>query len=397
MKQDLSARQLRTAIRKNPASEFCGLKMAGASFSFARVKALRFENGELGLAETALPRRAGEALVRVTMAGICNTDLEIVRGYAGFNGTLGHEFVGVVEASPDESQIGRRVVGEINIGCGNCECCLLGDARHCATRTALGIHRRDGAFAEFLTLPPQNLFVVPDAVSDRQAVFTEPLAAACEILDQVTIKPSHKVAVIGDGKLGQLIVRVLATTGCELTLIGKHSDKLELAAKAGIKTVRISTGRYGTGSGSDLVASDDATAETTESLPLPVPYRSFETTESLPLPVPYRSFDFVVEASGSASGLQTALELVKARGTIVLKSTFHGGAVPVDTTRIVVDEISLVGSRCGRFEPALALLESGKVDVEPLIAAEFKLSNGVEAFEKAFERGTLKILLTTGN
>ena len=333
--------------------------MPHASFSFARVKALRFENGELKLTEIAAPERAGEALVRVTLAGICNTDLEIVRGYAGFNGTLGHEFTGVVEASPDESQIGRRVVGEINIGCGNCECCLSGDARHCATRTALGIHHRDGAFAEFLTLPPQNLFFVPDNVNDHQAVFTEPLAAACEILDQVTITPSHKVAVIGDGKLGQLIARVLATTGCELVLIGKHADKLALAAKAGIN--------------------------------------SFTITESLPLPVPHRSFDFVVEASGSAGGLQTALELVKARGTIILKSTFHGGAVPVDTTRIVVDEISLVGSRCGRFEKALELLEAGKVDLEPLIAAEFDLTEGVNAMALAAKRGMLKVLLTTDN
>lgn len=321
------------------------------------MKALRFENGELLLAETAPPQRAGEALVRVTLAGICNTDLEVVRGYAGFNGTLGHEFVGVVEASPVESQIGRRVVGEINIGCGNCECCSVGDARHCLTRTAMGIHNRDGAFAEFLTLPPQNLFVVPDNVNDRQAVFTEPLAAACEILDQVKITSAHRVAVIGDGKLGQLIARVLATTGCELVLIGKHSDKLELATKAGIKTLRISRG-----SSSDLVT-------------------------------PYRHFDFVVEASGSASGLQLALELVKARGTIILKSTFHGGAVPVDTTRIVVDEISLIGSRCGRFENALALLKAGKVDVEPLIAAEFKLGDGVAAMTAAAKPGTLKVLL----
>lgn len=329
--------------------------MPNASFSFARVKALRFENGELKLAETALPQQADEALVRVTLAGICNTDLEIVRGYAGFNGTLGHEFVGVVEASPDESQIGRRVVGEINIGCNNCECCLAGDARHCSTRTALGIHRRDGAFAEFLTLPPQNLFAVPDNVTDRQAVFTEPLAAACEILDQVSINSANRVAVIGDGKLGQLIARVMATTGCELILIGKHADKLELAAKAGIKTLS---------TGTDL-----------------------KTLR--------KAFDFVVEASGSASGLQTALELVKARGTIILKSTFHGGAVPVDTTRIVVDEISLIGSRCGRFENALELLEAGKVDVEPLIAAEFKLTDAVNAMAYAAKPGTLKTLLTT--
>lgn len=323
------------------------------------MKALRFENGELLLAETAPPQRAGEALVRVTLAGICNTDLEVVRGYAGFNGTLGHEFVGVVEASPDKSQIGRRVVGEINIGCNQCQLCQSGDPRHCLNRTALGIHNRDGAFAEFLTLPPQNLFVVPDNVSDRQAVFTEPLAAACEILDQVKINPAHRVAVIGDGKLGQLIARVLATTGCELILIGKHFDKLELAAKAGIKTLRV-----GTGSSSNLT-------------------------------LDYKAFDFVVEASGSAGGLQLALDLVKARGAVILKSTFHGGAVPVDTTRIVVDEISLIGSRCGRFESALALLKAGKVDVEPLIAAEFKLGDGVAAMTAAAKPGTLKVLLKT--
>lgn len=318
------------------------------------MKALRFEHGELKLAEIPTPHSEDEALVRVTLAGVCNTDLEIVRGYAGFNGTLGHEFVGMVEASPDKSQIGRRVVGEINIGCGNCENCQAGDARHCATRTALGIHHRDGAFAEFLTLPPHNLRFVPDKVSDRQAVFTEPLAAACEILDQVSIADSHKVAVIGDGKLGQLIARVMATTGCELILIGKHADKLELAAQAGIKTLKL---------GAEMLSP--------------------------------RSFDFVIEASGSASGLQTALELVKARGTIILKSTFHGGAVPVDTTRIVVDEISLVGSRCGRFESALKLLESGQVSVESLIAAEFKLDDAVNAMAYAAKPGTLKTLLTT--
>ena len=347
--------------------------MANGSFSFASVKALRFENSKLQLVETVKPHRENEALVRVTLAGICNTDLEIIRGYAGFNGTLGHEFVGIVEASPDQSQVGRRVVGEINIGCGQCELCQSGDARHCLNRTALGIHRRDGAFAEFLSLPPQNLLVVPDSVSDRQAVFTEPLAAACEILDQVSIRSVHKVAVIGDGKLGQLIARVLATTGCELILIGKHSDKLELAAKAGIKTERIRTESN----------SDRVTAETP----------AIEATASLRLPVQHRSFDFVVEASGSASGLQLALDLIKARGTVILKSTFHGGAVPVDTTRIVVDEISLIGSRCGRFESALKLLETGKVDVEPLIAAEFKLRDSLAAMAAAAQRGTLKVLL----
>ncbi len=316
------------------------------------MKALRVENNELRLTELDLPRREGEALVRVTMAGICNTDLEIVKGYAGFNGTLGHEFVGVVETSPDQSQIGRRVVGEMNVGCGQCELCQTGDPRHCANRSALGIHSRDGAFAEFLNLPPQNLLFVPDAVTNRQAVFAEPLAAACEILDQVSINKNNRVAVIGDGKLGQLIARVLATTGCELILIGKHDDKLELAARAGIKTIKL-----------EKLKTDAASR-----------------------------FDFAIEASGAAGGLRLAIDLIKPRGTIVLKSTFNG-AVTLDTSRIVVDEISVIGSRCGRFEKALKLLEEGKVNVEPLIAAEFDLSDGIRAMTEASRPGRLKVLL----
>lgn len=320
------------------------------------MKALRFINGELQLAEVATPHRGGEALVRVRLAGICNTDLEIVRGYADFNGTLGHEFVGVVEDSPDPMQIGQRVVGEINAGCGACALCLGGDARHCLQRTVLGIVGRDGAFAEYVSLPPQNLLVVPEQVSDRQAVFTEPLAAACEILEQITIRPEQRVAVIGDGKLGQLIARVLATSGCELLLIGKHAEKLELAAAAGIKTIELSA-------------------------------LNIEPTAR---------FDVVVEASGAPPGLRLALELVRPRGVIILKSTFHG-AVEMDTSRIVVDEISVIGSRCGRFEQALALLVAGKVDVEDLIADEFKLADGIAAMTAAQQPGVLKVLLRPAN
>lgn len=319
------------------------------------MKALRFENGKLQLQEVRLPNNSYEALVRVRLAGICNTDLEIVRGYADFSGTLGHEFVGVVEDSPDKSQIGRRVVGEINVGCGRCEACqinLTSDARHCPNRSALGIHDRDGAFAEFLTLPPQNLRVVPEAVTDRQAVFAEPLAAACEILDQVEIYSVHRVAVIGDGKLGQLIARALATTNCDLTLIGKHAAKLELADKAGIKTAALGNLKID----------------------------------------PASRFDFVVEASGGASGLQLAIELAKPRGAIILKSTFHG-AVQLDAWRVVVNEISIIGSRCGRFEPALQLLAQGKVKVEDLIADEFGLSDGIAAMAEAARPGKLKVLL----
>lgn len=305
------------------------------------------------MADLARPARAGEALVRVTLAGICNTDLEIARGYANFTGTLGHEFAGIVEDSPAESQIGRRVVGEINAGCGKCELCRQHDPRHCLDRTVLGIHGRDGAFAEYLSLPPENLLIIPDEVNDRQAVFAEPLAAACEILDQVSLNGSQRVAVIGDGKLGQLIARVLATTGCDLILLGKHANKLKLAANAGIKTGE-----------ANLLKID-----------------------------PAARFDCVVEASGSASGLNLALNLVRSRGAIVLKSTFNG-AVEIDTSRIVVDEITIVGSRCGRFVRALELLKAGVVDVEPLIAGEFALADGLAAMAEAQRPGVLKVLLS---
>jgi len=317
------------------------------------MEAIRFENNELQLAEVTLPRRNGEALVRMTLAGICNTDIEIARGYAGFSGTLGHEFVGVVEESPDRSQIGRRVVGEINTGCGQCDLCRENDPRHCPSRTVLGIRGRDGAFAEYLSLPPRNLLIVPDNVSDRQAVFAEPLAAAYAILDQVEIAGSHRVAVIGDGKLGQLISRVIATLQCDLTLIGKHDNKLELAERAGVKTAKLGA-----------LEIDSASR-----------------------------FDFVVEASGSDSGLRIALDLVRPRGAIILKSTFHG-TVQLDASKMVVNEIRVIGSRCGRFENALRLLKSGEVDVEPLIAREYKLADGVEAMVEAQRPGTLKVLLT---
>src|SRR5215510_14952228 len=319
------------------------------------MRALRFEDNKLKLADSAVPRRAGEALVRMSMAGICNTDVEIARGYAGFHGTLGHEFVGVVEESPDRSQIGRRVVGEINVGCGQCGLCRRNDPRHCPDRTALGIRGRDGAFAEYLSLPPQNLLTVPDVVSDRQAVFTEPLAAALEILDQVEIHASHRVAVIGDGKLGQLISRVIAGTGCDLTLIGKHDAKLELAARAGVKTAKLGAGEIG-------------------------------ATKA-------QGFDFVVESSGSSGGMEIALDLIRPRGAIILKSTFRG-AVRLDTSRIVVNEVSVIGSRCERLEAALRLLESGGLDLESLIAREYPLAEGVEGMAEAQRPGTLKVLLT---
>lgn len=314
------------------------------------MKALRFEQGAVRLADVPPPTVAGEALVRVTLTGICNTDVEIVRGYANFSGTLGHEFVGVVKDSPDPKQIGQRVVGEINVGCGSCPGCLAHDARHCERRSVLGIRGRDGAFAEYLSLPPGNLLRVPESVPDHAAVFTEPLAAACAILEQTPLDATQHVAVIGDGKLGQLIARVLATTGCQLILIGKHTDKLELAALAGIHTKALAEFR------------------------------------------PEPRFDLVVEASGSANGLTLALDLVRPRGTVVLKSTFHGN-VTFNTARLVVNEIKLLGSRCGRFAPALGLLAEKRVNVEPMIAREFALTDGVAALQEAQRPGVLKVLL----
>jgi threonine dehydrogenase-like Zn-dependent dehydrogenase len=319
------------------------------------MKALRYERGELHLADIPMPSDPGEAVVRVALSGICNTDLEITRGYAGFEGTLGHEFVGVVESAPDAtSLVGKRVVGEINAGCGNCSECRSGDPRHCPKRTVLGIVGRDGAHAEYLQLPSRNLVVVPDNVSDEQAVFAEPLAAAYGIMERVNIQDGAKVAVIGDGKLGLLCAMGIALRTPNVTLIGKYIEKLAIAERHGVK---------------GLLASD-ITADV------------------------HRQFDIVVEASGSESGFATAVDLVRPRGTIVLKSTFHG--TPVwPAARIVVDEITIVGSRCGRSAPAIELLGRGAINVDELIEARYPLADGVAAMSKAEQRGVLKVLLFT--
>lgn len=318
------------------------------------MKALRFDSDSgLKLVQQPEPYREDEALVRVTLAGICSTDLHITRGYASFSGTLGHEFVGVVERSPVKSQIGQRVVGEINAGCGRCDLCRGGDSRHCANRTVLGIHNRDGAFAEFLTLPAQNLLQVPDNVPDDVAVFCEPLAAACQILEQESINDSHQVAVIGDGKLGQLVARVIATVNRNVILIGKHTDKLKHAVSAGITTALASE--------ADLKL---------------------------------RSYDYVIECSGSHSGLTAALKLVRPKGTIILKSTFHG-EVMLETWPIVVDEISVRGSRCGRFAPALELLSKQTIKPQDLISETCDLGDGIRAMQRAAQPGVLKVLLKT--
>jgi threonine dehydrogenase-like Zn-dependent dehydrogenase len=317
------------------------------------MKALRYENQKLSVSDIAKPDADGEAIVRVTLSGICNTDLEITRGYTDFQGTIGHEFVGVIESLPDNAAlaVGQRVVGEINAGCGSCDLCRAGDPRHCGQRTVLGIVGRDGAHAEFLKLPLANLLPVPDEVSDERAVFTEPLAAACGILERTEVTDDTSVAVIGDGKLGLLCAQVLATTGASVTLVGKHRNKLQIAARRGIETITV----------------DQAGLRT-------------------------RYFDQVVEASGSATGFALALDLLRPRGTLVLKSTFHG-ATDLQAARIVVDEISVVGSRCGRFAPALELLKTNAVDVASLISEEHPVAAGLSAMAQASEPGVLKVLL----
>lgn len=310
------------------------------------MKALRFTSGKLSVDEVQTPQARDETPVRVILSGICNTDLEIVRGYAGFSGTIGHEFVGIIEGT------GRRVVGEINAGCGICSECAAGDARHCPSRTVLGIVGRDGAHAEYLSLPERNLLDVPANVSDEAAVFAEPLAAALGITEQVKIAPDTKVAVIGDGKLGLFCAMAMALESNDVALIGKHREKMKIAEAYGVKM---------------LPLSDVSSVHT-------------------------RIFDVAVEASGSESGFATAVELVRPRGKIVLKSTFHG--TPTwPASRIVVDEITVIGSRCGRLQSALDVLAAGKIDPTPMITAEMPLSDGVAAMERAAERGVLKILL----
>ena len=316
------------------------------------MHALRVEGGNVSLATVPEPGADGEALVRVRLSGICNTDLEIARGYAGFAGTLGHEFVGSVEdAGGGPLARGDRVVGEINAGCGTCARCRRGDPRHCATRTVLGIVGRDGAHAELLRLPARNLLRVPDAVPDEQAVFTEPLAAACGVIERCPVDAATRIAVIGDGKVGLLCAMVLQASGTAPLLVGKHASKWAIARAGGIETTSV----------------DEA-------------------------PKRRGTFDVVVEASGNASGFALALDLLRPQGTLVLKSTFRG-ATPVDAARIVVDEIQVVGSRCGRFAPALALLERGAVDVASLVSEVLPLSRGVEAMDRAAAPGVLKVLL----
>jgi threonine dehydrogenase-like Zn-dependent dehydrogenase len=334
----------------------------------ASVLSFEVANKKLKPREKPLPKlRPGWALIRVRLAGICNTDVEILRGYHAFHGTPGHEFIGEVtdvdgvSALLEKKWLGRRVVGEINVSCSAygyrpvCVFCRRGETTHCARRTVLGIVAHDGAFAEYLTLPLENLHAVPDSVSDEHAVFVEPLAAACEILDQVNTKQFLEAAVLGDGKLAQLIALVLQTAVPHVILYGKHETKLALARSSGIKTKKVR------GDTSDLKRVRE-------------------------------SYGFLVEATGSPSGFRLALEMTEPRGTLVLKSTFHGAAF-IRTWPMVVKELTVVGSRCGPFPRAMALLRSGKVVPAPLITRTFPMSEAPAAIRFAQKPGVMKVLL----
>ena len=317
------------------------------------MKALWLENNQLQLRpDVAIPvPPPGEALVRVLRAGICNTDLELLRGYYPYTGILGHEFVGVVEQGPSELQ-NKRVVGEINAACGNCRFCRTGQPTHCENRTVLGIVSRQGAFAEYLTLPVKNLHPVPDNVPSDVATFTEPLAAALEIQQQVNLRPDDRVLVVGDGKLGQLVAQTLALTGCDLLVVGRHREKLDRLAALGIKT-----------------GFADAITD--------------------------RAFDISVECTGNPEGFAIARRALRPRGILVLKSTYSG-RLTLDASSLVVDEITLIGSRCGPFPEALKQLSQNQVDVKYLIQDRYPLDEAIAAFDRAQQRGVLKVLLEIG-
>ena len=313
------------------------------------MKALWLENNQLDLRDIPQTRKPNEALIKIRKAGICSTDLELVKGYYPYTGIIGHEFVGDVVEADDPTWVGQRVVGEINAVCNECEQCLNGRPTHCEHRTVLGIVNRDGTFAEYTSLPIANLHRVPASVPDEMAVFTEPLAAALEIQDQIQVKPTDRVLLVGAGRLGQLIAQTLALTGCDLRVVARHAHQQGLLKKRGIRII---------------------------------------TEENVQ---PWR-WDVVVEATGSPNGFSLARQAIRPRGTLVLKSTYKG-EMSINFSSIVVDEINIVGSRCGPFEPALRLMESKRVDPTVLIDSEFSLRNVLKAFEHAAETGVLKVLV----
>jgi len=312
-----------------------------------RAIVLETDDVQVDMVRPAPAPGAEEVMVRVTRAGVCETDLQLIKGYMGFRGVLGHEFVGVAESGPFA---GQRVVGEINCACWQCNTCRIGFPTHCPNRTVIGILNHDGAFADMIAVPQRNLHRVPDAIPDDIAVFTEPVAAAFQIPAQIEIAGTERIVVLGDGRLGNLCAQVLASMADEVLVIGKHREKLALLDAMGLKTALLS---------------DD---------------------------IPQRSFDIVVDCTGSESGLPTALTLVRPRGTIVLKTTV-AGTQTLAWAPFVIDEVTLVGSRCGPFDRALNALEHGLVDVEPLITDRFSLSNGMMALRRAQQKGVLKVLL----
>lgn len=303
--------------------------------------------------EKPVPQK-GEALIKVSLAGICNTDFEITKGYMGYKGILGHEFVGIVEEinDKDKSLLGKRVVAEISYGCHkpDCEWCNQGLVRHCPDRHTIGIWRKDGCFAEYITLPLEILFEVPENVSNEQVVFVEPLAAACEILEQLHIQPIQKVLVQGDGKLGLTTALTLNAFNYDVTLVGKHQNKLDIAKAQGVKTILL----------------DDLDVKP--------------------------EWEVVVEATGSISGFETAMALTKPRGTLVLKSTV-AGSKEFNLAPIVINEITVLGSRCGQFKPALRLLENNRIDFKSFISGIYSVDDAIEAFEKNKDKDTLKVLI----
>ncbi|HLO30187.1 MAG TPA: alcohol dehydrogenase catalytic domain-containing protein [Anaerolineales bacterium] len=334
------------------------------------MKALWLENNEISLRDIPEPHKPDEALIKIRKAGICSTDLELVKGYYPYTGVLGHEFVGEVisrdpastagldgtsrpsaqrEKEGESIRVGDRVVGEINVACNQCEQCLNGRPTHCENRTVLGIANRDGVFAQFTNLPIANLHYVPDSIPDEMAVFTEPLAAALEIQQQIQVRPTDRILLIGAGRLGQLIAQTLALTGCDLRVVARHEHQQNLLKRRGIR----------------VIAEEEIK--------------------------PWR-WDIVVEATGSPSGFSLARRAIRPRGTLVLKSTYKG-EMNVNFSSIVVDEINIIGSRCGPFEPALRLMEARQVDPTVLIADEFKLDEALKAFERAAETGVLKVLV----
>lgn len=315
------------------------------------MRAIWLENQTLSIKENIpIPTCGyGEVLVQVKLAGICSTDLEMIRGYYPFEGVLGHEFVGKVVEAPDPAWLGARVTGEINITCGECSNCLRGNSTHCENRTTLGIHDHQGCFAEYLTLPLKNLHRIPTVIPDEKAVFTEPLAAAIQIQQQIYIRPSQRLLVVGAGRLGLLIAQVLFLTGCELQVVVRHAYQRDILSRMGIRTI-----------------SEEQ--------------------------VKVRFYDTVIDATGSPGGFNLVRSAVRPGGVIVLKSTFAGN-LSLNISSLVVDEITVIGSRCGHFEPALRLLETEFVDPTPLISSRYRLADGLLAFDHAAKPGVVKVLL----